>query len=115
MMSSSGTKILNDLKVQFNDLEASGISFVFVYKHSGKIHSYGKKEARNIIDTVITKLDEAFDYYNDADTNDSNISKMKAPLSLSNAHEVRNYSRYLISNEYNEKNPSKKKKMATRQ
>lgn len=102
--------MLNDLKVQCNALEASGISFIFLYKHGGKIHSFGKKEARNVIDSVITKLDEAFDHDNNVDTNDSNISKMKSPLSLSNAHEVRDYARYLISNEYTENNPSKKKK-----
>ena len=58
-------------------LEASGISFLFIYKHGGKIHSFGKKEARNVIDSVITKLDEAFDHDNNVDTIDSNISEIK--------------------------------------
>ena len=63
MMRSSSTKMLNDLKVQCNALEASGISFIFIYKHGGKIHSFGKKEARNVIDSVITKLDFGLKMY----------------------------------------------------
>ena len=116
-MSSNIVDVISIKESQCQILTKYKIPFVFSSKQINTIVSFGSKNAKELVDTMVFDFEEAFkkdildtdmEECNDSAAKCNSYDKMKSPLSLANANEVRNYARYLIVKDFQERNPNSK-------
>ena len=114
MSSSNIEECFGIIERQCRVLIEQKIPFIFSYKYeqNDTMLSFGTKNANELVEAKLDDFLEAFK--KDLIENEmpkftvkfSSYKKMKSPLSLANANEIRNYARYLIVKDYQERKHS---------
>lgn len=120
--SSSSKHCLDVIKAQIKVLTKLKIPFIFSAFQEGKIVSFGSSLSLDLLNSKEKEFEKTFiddkDYMEDlyqsevgeSENRKEFYERLKAPLSLSKAQDVRKYARYLITKDHNDRNPDSEKK-----